>query len=228
MPMDRGAIDAQLREIGEGDRWWELREFRDLPHILHPDERLQGMIRGKLLGPRRPRVRPAGQWLVVATSQRLLCLKQDRFARKQVEIPAGQVTRIQSGGKLRGWQIVIETPHQRLRLRVDKADAFRFAGALARLMPTAPAQPLDLDDRTRALLPGGGVAALPGVGGIVARLTRRPPPDLATREQVDRLENAVERMQGEVESLQQQVAFLEELLRKQADVTLFARTPGGS
>jgi hypothetical protein len=224
MPIDRGAIDAQLREIGEGDRWWEVREFRDLIHILHPDERLRGIIRGKLLGPRRPRVRPAGQWLVVATTTRLLCLRQDRFARSQVEVPAGQVLRMRSAGRLRGWQIAFETPAQRFRLRVDKADAFRFAGALAALMPTAPAQPLELDARTAALLPGAA-PALPGVGGLLGRLVKRPAPDAAPRDQLERLEGVVERLQGDVERLQQHVAFLEDLLRRQSDVPFLARTP---
>ncbi|MBA2670512.1 MAG: hypothetical protein H0U67_09090 [Gemmatimonadetes bacterium] len=57
MPIDRGEIDAQLRAIGEGERWWEQREFRDLPHVLHPDERIQGIINGKVLGPRRAPLR---------------------------------------------------------------------------------------------------------------------------------------------------------------------------
>ena len=49
MPVDRGAIDGQLREIGEGERWWEQREFRDLPYVLQPDERLRGLTNGKLV-----------------------------------------------------------------------------------------------------------------------------------------------------------------------------------
>ena len=49
MPIDRGAIDGQLREIGEGERWWEQREFRDLPYVLQPEERLRGLTNGKLV-----------------------------------------------------------------------------------------------------------------------------------------------------------------------------------
>lgn len=45
MPVDRGAIDAQLREIGEGEGWWEQREFRALPSILQHDvEQLQQQV----------------------------------------------------------------------------------------------------------------------------------------------------------------------------------------
>src|SRR5690606_34155778 len=117
MPVDRGAIDAQLREIGEGGRWWEQREFRDLPYILHADERIRGIVTGRLLGPRRPRILPSGPWLLVATDQRLLGLRQERFGRKQVEIAPGQVTRMQQGSRLRSYQIVLETPLRRYRIR---------------------------------------------------------------------------------------------------------------
>ena len=113
MPVDRSAIDAQLREIGEGDRWWEQREFRALPHILHADERLVGIANGTLLGVRRPRIGRAGRWLFVATSQRLICLKQERFARKQVEFAAGQISRVQQSSRLRAYQIALETAQGR-------------------------------------------------------------------------------------------------------------------
>src|SRR5688572_173465 len=96
MPLDRGALDAQLREIGEGERWWEQREFRELPNILYPDERIRGITIGKLPG-RTPRLRLSSRWLFVATDQRLLCLKHERFARKQIDIVWGQVTRVHQG-----------------------------------------------------------------------------------------------------------------------------------
>ena len=222
MPVDRGAIDAQLREIGEGERWWEQREFRDLPYILHPDERIQGLVNGKLLGRRRPRLGTAPQWLIVLTSQRILCLKQERFARKQVDIAWGQITRVDQSSGLRSYQISIETPQRRYRIRIPKAEAFRFTGVLAPLLP-APAQPrLHPDLEPLAWLPGiTTVAAMPGVGGLVSRISALSPPDYASRDQVERLEFTVERLQDEVDRLRQQVGFLESLLQRQADETAF-------
>ena len=109
MPVDRGAIDAQLKEIGEGERWWEHREFRDLPYVLAPDERIQGLTRGKVLGRLRPRLPQRAAWLLVATNQRLLCLKQERFGRKQVELRVGQISAILHASRLRSYQITLET-----------------------------------------------------------------------------------------------------------------------
>ena len=57
MPVDRGQIDQQLRALREGEHWWELREFRELPHLLYDEERIVGLIRGKVLG-RLPQPRP--------------------------------------------------------------------------------------------------------------------------------------------------------------------------
>ncbi|HEX8362066.1 MAG TPA: PH domain-containing protein [Longimicrobium sp.] len=227
MPIDRGAIDSQLREIGEGDRWWEHREFRDLPHILHADEHIKGLITGKLLGARGPRMRMSGSWVFVATSQRLIALKQERFARKQVEIAAGQIIRIHPSTRLRSSQIVVETPQRRYRLRVPKAEAFRFAGALATLMPAAPAQPLALEAESWSWFPRS-VAALPGVSGLVERVSPRSGPDYPSREQLERLELTVEALQNDLERLRNQVVFLEDLLRKQSEETFLSRTSAES
>lgn len=222
MAVDRGAIDAQLRDIGEGDRWWEHREFRDLPHILHADERIQGIVSGQLLGPRLPRLRPGSRWLIVATGQRLLCLKQERFARKQVEIAAGQVVRIHGGSRLRSYQIVVETPQRAYRLRIRKEDAFRFAAALEPLIAKRP----DGEPAPRPWLPG--INALPGVAGFLSKGSGHARADDAARAHLERLEDTVERLQDDVERLQQQVAFLEDLLQKRAEDALLQRSSAGS
>lgn len=219
MPVDRNAIDAQLREIGEGDRWWEHPEFRALPHILHPDEKILSLVRGTLLGARRPRIRPAGRWIFVATNQRLLCLKHERFARKQVEFSSGQINRMQQGNRLRAYQIIIETPQGRYRLRIAKEDAFRFAGSIGQLIPGQPQiSDAELESRPR----------LPGVAGIVAKVGKPAVPDYATRAHVERLESTVDRLQLDVDRLQQQVAFLEELLQKRAEGAYSMTLPAGS
>lgn len=219
MPVDRGSIDVQLREIGEGERWWEHREFRDLPHILHGDERILGLTCGKLLGRRRPRVRPSGHWVIVVTDQRLICLKQERFARKQVEIAASQIVAVNHRSGLRAYQIVIDTAERRYRIRIPKQDAFRFAGALGPLIPEPAARRLHQLEPW-AWIPGMSTAAsLPGVAGLISRVTMLSPPDYATREHVERLEATVDRLQQDLERLQQQVGFLESLLENRPPAT---------
>jgi hypothetical protein len=227
MPVDRGAIDQQLRDIGEGDRWWEHREFRDLPHVLHADERIRGLAHGKLLGPRGPRLLPAARWLLVATDQRLLCMRQERFARKQVEIASGQITRIRASTRLRTVQLLLETPQARYRIRIPKEDAFRFAAALDPLVPEA--QRLEGGAAGRSWLPGvSTIAALPGVSGLVSKMSGPPAPELAPRDKVERVEAAVERLQTEVERLQQQVKFLEDLLQTRAEDAFLQRSSAGA
>lgn len=218
MPVDRGAIDAQLRAIGEGERWWEQREFRDLPHILHAEESIAGIVRGKLLGRRRPRLLPAGSWLIVATDQRLIFLKQERFARKQVEIAAGQITRLRQSSRFRSYRISIDTPKRRYRVRIHREDAFRFTAALAPLVPETAVQRIPAELDAWAWLPGiTTVANLPGFSGIVSKVGMLSPPDYATRTQLERLETTVDRLQTEVEQLQEQVVFLEDLLHRRGE-----------
>lgn len=213
MPVDRGAIDAQLREIGEGERWWEQREFRALPSILHPDEKILGIVNGKLLGARRPRLRPSGGWLLVATNERLICLQQERFARKQVEFPSGQMTRVSESTLLRAYQITLDTPQGRYRIRIAKDDAFRFTGALSPLAPNPP-------------VPGSRPPsdAWPWLPNLIAQVPLLAA-GAAQGNDARRLEAIVERLQQDVEQLQQQVAFLEDLLQKRGEKAFAPHPP---
>jgi PH (Pleckstrin Homology) domain-containing protein len=210
MPVDRGAIDAQLRDIGEGERWWEEREFRDLPYILSADERIHGIVHGRLLRPRRPRIIPSPPGLVVATNQRLICLKREGFGRQQVDLYLGQITGMQHSSRLRTVQITLYTTHRKHRIRVAKADAFRFISALAALLPRPEG----------AALPAAAAnPTLPRPAGLLSRWTQPPAPDPVTRGDLARVEGAVERLEGEVERLRQHVEFLEELLQERSGGT---------
>lgn len=224
MSVERSTIDAQLREIGEGERWWEEREFRDLPYILDPDERIHGVVHGKLIMSRRPRALPSAHWLIVATSQRLVCLKRERVGRQQVDIDLGQVTRLQHRNRMRGVQITLDTPHRRYRIRVSKEDAFRFIGALARVAPSAVAA------GTAATLERPGSTTIPGHPGLSRLVSRVLPaaPGYVTRDELRLLETAVARLEADLERTRQHVEFLEGLLQERADHTAPYSIPGGS
>lgn len=179
MPVDRGTLEAQLREIGETERWWEQREFRELPQVLHPGERIEALATGTLDETRRPRVLPRARWLFVVTGERLVLLRQEKLARRQIDLAPGQIVRVHQRSRLLAFHVVIETAHKRFRLRIDKTDAFRFASALSRLAPHAQAHPsADVPALPRPALPpaGGGeleaaVRALQAeVAGLRARI----------------------------------------------------------
>ncbi len=218
MSIDRGAIDEQLKEIGEGERWWEQREFRDLPHILHADERLRGLVSGKFLGPRRPKVAPTGRWLIVATSQRLICLKQERFGRKQVEVPVEQIIGMWHTSRLRTTRITLLTPQRRFRIRIPKTEAFRFLGALGSLMPKHERGTggMTMVPATASFPGMNMLTAIPGFSGLMSTLTTLSPPDSVTNRDFARLEAAVERLEKDVQRLQEQVEFLEDLAQERA------------
>jgi hypothetical protein len=226
MSVDRGTIDRQLRDLGEGDQWWEQREFRDLAHVLQDDEQINGLVNGRLLGPRRPRPWPSRKWLIVATDRRLICLQQQGFGRKQVDIDGAVITRLEQGARFGSYRIVINTTSRKYRIRIAKADAFRFSRALAPLMPSRPSATLPAGLETIAWIPGmTAVASLPGVGRIVTGFSALATPDDATRRDVERLEATVDRLQVDVERLQEQVTFLEELLEKRAAASYLPSSP---
>lgn len=216
MAVDRGEIDQQLQAIRESDHWWEQREFRELARLLYPGERLLGLVNGKLLG-RMPRPRAPRTWLIVATSQRLLCLHQGMFGRKQIQILPDMVTRVYHSSRVRNYQIAISTTVQSYRIRIPKADAFRFVQALSALMPRESLHRLSPSLEALSWVPGiSTVAALPGVERMLSKSMVVNAPEPSLRAHVQRLEDTVERLQNEVERLTEHVAFMEQLLENRA------------
>lgn len=217
MSVDRGTIDEQLRAIREGDHWWEQREFRELAHVLYPDERIHGLIRGKLLG-RLPRPYLRRKWLIVATSHRILFVRHGPTGRKLLEISPGMITRVYHSSGLRAYQITIVTTVQKFRIRIPKADAFRFVQALGAVIPSESVHRLSPGLEALSWVPGiTTVASLPGVERMLSRATTLTAPDYVPRTELQRLEDTVERLQNDLERLTEQVAFLEQLLQKRAE-----------
>jgi hypothetical protein len=199
MPVDRGSIEEQLRTIGEGERWWDRAELRDLPHVLHPGERIHGICAGRLLA--RPRL--SRKWLVLATSERLLLLRQEQLARRQIDVPFSQITSITHGRRIFSAEVSLHTLERRYRIRIGRRDATKFLGAVSMLV--------------QRLAPLPGVVVMAGLP--TAELVARPDLDQLDA-RVDRIDTTVERLEADLERLQQQVDFLESLLRRRGEAAL--------
>jgi hypothetical protein len=217
MPIDRGIIEQQLEALGEGSRWWEQREFRDLPAVLEADEQMLAIARGKVARIRWMR----RSWLIVVTQRRLLCLRSGgRASWRQLEVRAGQIARVSLRiGPFRG-RVVVVTSGQTYRLLVPSADAYRLQRALSGL----GTPPLETGSRfapariVHRMI--DHVLALPAVAlgpdavhdrPADADASRRPalaPPDASA------IEERVQSLEREVRELRQQVEFLEQLLRE--------------
>lgn len=208
MPLDRASIDQQLQDLGEGSRWWNHRELRDLPAVLHADERILAMARGKLARLRWVR-RP---WLIVVTNQRLLCLRSSGTSWRQLEVAAGQITRVAIRiGPFRG-RVIVAAGRYRYRLLAPREDAYRLAQALHSLVTP------------QHLVPGFAptqlvrrvfdhVLALPAAA---FGPTLSGPPAPAPAVDTSALEQRLQLMEDQVLQLQQQVDFLEQLLRERS------------
>ena len=217
MSVDRGRIDQQLRALREGEHWWEQREFRGLAHLLYDGEEIVGLIRGKVLG-RLPQPRPMRRWLIVATSQRILFLKHTPFGLRHLEISPAAVTRVYHSSRLRSYQVTILTTVQKYRIKIPKADAFRFVQALISVIPSESIHRLSPSLEALSWVPGiTTVAALPGVERMLTKGAIMAAPQPAMRNQLQRMEETIEQLQKDVDRLIEQVAFLEDLLQKRAE-----------
>jgi hypothetical protein len=209
MPLDRGIVDQQLQALGESSRWWDRRELRDLPAVLHEDEQIIAIARGKIARVRWLR-RP---WLIVVTQQRLLCLRSgSRTSWRQIEANASQITRVSLRvGLFRGRVLVAVAGHT-YRLLVPRADAYKLQSALTRVSGPAKAKPPGFAPTRMVHRVIDHVLALPAVAlspeGTAALVLPAPVPDTSA------LDERVQALEQEVFQLSQQVDFLEQLLRQ--------------
>jgi len=209
MPVDRGSIDQQLHAMGEGSHWWEQREFRDLPAVLHAGEQLQALARGKVARLRWLR----RTWLIVVTDRRLLCMRSGvRSGWRQIEVQAGHITRVTLRiGPFRG-RVLLTASGQKYALSVPKDDAYQLQVALS-----------GLSAANKETIPGLGPTRM--VRRVVDHMLALPTialePEKVTPKQVapPMVENPAEDrrldlLESQMQELQKQVDFLEQLLRQ--------------
>lgn len=214
MPIDRGLIDQQLQALG-ATGWWDYRELRDLPAVLHDEERILAISRGKIARVRWLR-RP---WLIVVTDRRLVCVRSGgRTSWRQIELTASQITRVSLRvGLFRGRVLVSANDHT-YRLLVPRADAYKLLTVLSSLSSTG-----------RQALQGGfgptrmvrrvidHVLALPAAAfdpSAPGAAAAQQQSSTALIDQRLQLDQRVQTLEEQVQELQRQVDFLESLLRQ--------------
>lgn len=221
MPLDRGIIDQQLQDLGEGSRWWDVRELRDLPAVLHEGERILAISRGRISRGRWLR----RVWLIVVTDERLVCLRSGQGTSwRQVELPASQITRAAIRvGPFKG-RVLVVGGGQKLRLLVPRTDAHKLLSALS-LLDTAANRQVTGFAPTRVVRQViDYMLALPAVALAPEGRASLPAPPAVD----PRLEGRVESLEEQVRVLQEQVDFLEKLLRERHGEEAAATAPAGS
>lgn len=215
MPLDRGTIDQQLQALGEGSRWWDQRELRDLPAVLHADEQILAISRGRIARARWLR----RSWLIVLTGQRLLFVHSGRRTSwRQLEVNVRQISRVSLRVGPFSGKVLVLAGGQTYRLLVPRADAYRLQSALVGLATSAGAgapgfAPMRMVHRVIdhvLTLPAAAFAPEASVRSLPA------PPSLVP--QIASLEERVQFLERELERLHEHVEFLEELLRQRHDI----------
>ncbi|NJD11408.1 MAG: hypothetical protein FIB01_13545, partial [Gemmatimonadetes bacterium] len=201
MPLDRGFVDQQLQELGEGSRWWNQRELRDLPAILTGDEHFLAIARGKRGRPRWLR-RP---WLFVVTERRLLCVRSAAAGSwRQYEVPTAGVVRVSLRiGPFRA-RVLVVTSGRTYRLLLPRAVAYRLQAVLTGLVQPGKAVGSGFGAARMVRRVVDHVLALPAVAlNPHGTVPPPPPPAPDTRG----LERRVQVLEDQILLLQQQVAF---------------------
>jgi hypothetical protein len=207
MPIDRGIIDQQLQALGEGSRWWDHRELRDLPAVLDGDEHILAISRGKLA-----RVRWLRRvWLIVVTNRRLLCLRSaGGTSWRQLEVSAALITRATLRiGPFHGRVVVLAGGHT-YRLLVPRADAYKLSTALSSLSHAGKDTQSGFGPTLMIRRVFHHVLALPAAALNPEQPGRSPP----VRPDTTAIDQRLESLEEQVEELQRQVKFLEQLLEQ--------------
>lgn len=205
MPLDRGIIDQQLHALHESSVWWEQRELRDLPAVLHPGERILAIARGKIARVRWLR----RSWLIVVTDERLICMRSRRDSWSQLEVAADQITRIALRvGPFRG-RVLVGTGGHTYRLLVPRPASYKLLTALSTLGPRpgdafAGFAPTRMVRRVMDHVLALPAAAFTPYGP--------PPPPALPAPDTSALDDRFEALESEVQALRDQVEFLEQLL----------------
>ncbi len=206
MPLDRGLLDQQLDDLGEGSLWWDVREMRDLPTVLHADERILALGRGKIARGRWLR----RTWLIAVTDQRLLCMHSERRPGwRQLEMSGRQIERARLRvGPFRG-RVIVVAAGRKYRFLVRRAEGYKLLRALSYFDPPA-----------YSLLPGFRPGRM--VRQVLDHMMALPAvalgPDVATTNaaaaEAGRLQDRLDTLEQQNQHLQEQVDFLENLLRE--------------
>jgi hypothetical protein len=213
MTVDRGVIEQQLKALGEGARWWEHRELRDLPSVLHPEERILAISRGGLGG-----LRPLRRsWLIVVTDQRLLCLRSAGGSGwRQLEMSAGQIERTTLRVGPFRMKVVITGGGEKIRVFLPRDEAYKLSRALSNIATPAREAPRGfgparmfrrvLDHMLDLPAVAFDPHAVPGSALMSPRVS--PVPDADERAHL---------LEREVEELREQVRFLEQLVEEKQE-----------
>ena len=207
MPIDRGIIDNQLQALGEGSRWWDHRELRDLPAVLDADEQILAISRGKIARVRWLR----REWLIVVTNRRLLCIRSaGGTSWRQLEVSAGTIGRVALRiGPFHG-RVVVVSSGNTFRLLVPRPDAYKLLTALSSLSNFGKEAMSGFGPTLMIRRMFHHVLALPAAALNPEIPGKSPPagPDVMA------IDQRFESLEEQVEELQRQVKFLEQLLRQ--------------
>ena len=221
MAVDRALLDRQLAELPESARWAVRPEVQDLANLLTPGERVVTGVTGWLIESGKLAMRT---WLIIATSQRLLCLRKvgDAGLRK-VEMPISVMRAAYTDARLGYHEVIVDSSGPKIVVSgMAKESAVLLAAALnAQMQVTKERSNEGTKERTNEAtkersnedtLERGMPAEVPTLANIAVVAGQ----DAVSRAEVTALAEQVQRLEAELQHTRKRLAAVEDVIRKAA------------
>jgi hypothetical protein len=129
MSVDRAVLNELLTLVPGSERWLERTELNFLATILGADERIIAGDTALLIERGKLAMRT---WVVVVTTERLVCLKGSSDGLRKVEMPVSRMTAAYSEARLGYHEVIVESGKEKLILsRLPTEAALDLANAIS-------------------------------------------------------------------------------------------------
>ncbi len=222
MAVDRALLDRQLAELPESARWAVRPEVQDLANLLTPGERVVTGVTGWLIESGKLAMRT---WLIIATSQRLFCLRKvgDAGLRK-VEMPISVMRAAYTDARLGYHEVIVESSGPKIVVSgMAKESAVLLAAALNAQMQVTKERrnevtkersneatlEREMEDADQAALMPAEVPTLVNIAVVAGQ-------EVVSRAEVTALAEQVQRLEAELQHARKRLAAVEDVIRKAA------------
>lgn len=202
MSIDNATLQEQLAHLPDSERWATRPEVSDLLVLLNPGEKLLAGVTALVKESGKLAVR---SWLVVATTNRLICLLRSGAAVRKFEIPVGIMKAAYTDARLGYHEVHVEATTGKLVISGTSKDA-----AVA-LSSALSARLTELSQHAQPAAPAENAQT-----AATAQTAQSASPDV---------QEQIRQLVAEVEHSKKRIAAIEEVLRRAAARNQAAKAP---
>lgn len=193
MPVDRAVLEQELSKVPDSTRWLARPEVPHLATILDEGEKVQLGVTGWVVESGKLAMRT---WLVLATSDRLLCLLGGGENMKKLQISIADMKNAHTDARLGYYEVTVESRTRKLILSGLPKEAAVNLSAVVSTLISRRDEVASAPTRVPAAAPAAIVES-----------------NAVTREEVQAYVQKLERLEAELEQTKQRLAAVEQVIR---------------